>query len=312
MAEALAALSDLVPPMRLQVNNRKLIQGFYQGIGAQDVDAVMRVIDKIDKVPADVVGRMLVERGRAHRGPGRASACGSPEIRSTDTSFVDRVRALGVDNELLEQGLRELAAVVEGCADVTSERFAVEADLRIARGLDYYTGTVFETVMAGFESLGLDLLGRPLRRAGQRRPGDLPRRGHLARRDPDAGAAASRAAGSPPPAAVPSAVLVALVDEETRAAGRRGRPAAARPRRRHRGGARRRRSSASRSGTPSAAASRSSGSPPAPTSRTRSRTSAAASSTTPTVTSWTPPEADLAPTVSRHHRRARRRDRATS
>jgi histidyl-tRNA synthetase len=76
------------------------------------------------------------------------------EIRSTDTSFVDRVRDLGVDHELLAQGLAELAAVLEGCAPLNGDRVTVEADLRIARGLDYYTGTVFETLMEGFESLG--------------------------------------------------------------------------------------------------------------------------------------------------------------
>ena len=59
MAEALVGLP--LPPMRLQVNNRKLIQGFYVGIGATDVESVMRVIDKIDKVPADVVATMLVD-----------------------------------------------------------------------------------------------------------------------------------------------------------------------------------------------------------------------------------------------------------
>ena len=153
MAEALASLADLVPAMRLQVNNRKLIQGFYQGIGAADIDAVMRVIDKIDKVPAEVVAGMLVEE--AGLTAEQAQQClALAEIRATDTSFVERVRALGVSNDLLEEGLSELAAVVDGCASVTSEQFTVEADLRIARGLDYYTGTVFETVMTGFERLG--------------------------------------------------------------------------------------------------------------------------------------------------------------
>ena len=64
------------------------------------------------------------------------------------------MRELGVESELLEQGLTELAAVVEGCASITGGRVTVEADLRIARGLDYYTGTVFETVMEGYENLG--------------------------------------------------------------------------------------------------------------------------------------------------------------
>jgi histidyl-tRNA synthetase len=151
MAEALVNLP--LPAMRLQVNNRKLIQGFYQGIGATDIDSVMRVIDKIDKVPAEVIGKMLVDE--AGLDDGQAKQClALAEIRSTDTSFVQRVRSLGVSNEQLEQGLTELTAVVDGCASVTSDRFVVEADLRIARGLDYYTGTVFETVMEGFESLG--------------------------------------------------------------------------------------------------------------------------------------------------------------
>ena len=151
MAEALVALP--LPPMRLQVNNRKLIQGFYQAIGATDVESVMRVIDKIDKLPAEVIGKMLVDE--AGLSEDQAAQCLElAAIRGRDGSFVERVRALGVHNDLLDEGLSELAAVVEGCSSVVSDRFAVEADLRIARGLDYYTGTVFETVMEGFESLG--------------------------------------------------------------------------------------------------------------------------------------------------------------
>jgi len=151
MAEAMAALP--VPPLRLQVNNRRLIQGFYAGLGAPDVAAVMRVVDKMDKLPAEEVARLLVaEAGLTDE---QAAQClRLAEIRSSDTSFVDRVRALGVEGELLEQGLAELGAVVEGCASVSGDRVTVEADLRIARGLDYYTGTVFETVMSGHERLG--------------------------------------------------------------------------------------------------------------------------------------------------------------
>jgi histidyl-tRNA synthetase len=151
MAEALVGLP--LPAMRLQVNNRKLIQGFYTGIGATDLDSVMRVIDKLDKVPEDVAARMLVEE--AGLDDKQVEQCLQlAAIRGADTSFVEKVRALGVSNDLLEEGLTELTAVVEGCSDLNTERFAVEADLRIARGLDYYTGTVFETRLEGFESLG--------------------------------------------------------------------------------------------------------------------------------------------------------------
>jgi histidyl-tRNA synthetase len=150
MAEALAAL-DFVPALRLQVNNRRLIEGFYRGIGVTDVPAVMRVIDKLDKLPPEVVaGQLASEAGLDER---QAALCLQlAEIRSSDTSFLDQVRGLGVEHELLDTGLAELAAVIEGCATISG--IAVEADLRIARGLDYYTGTVFETRMSGFESLG--------------------------------------------------------------------------------------------------------------------------------------------------------------
>jgi histidyl-tRNA synthetase len=150
MAEALAAL-DFLPPLRLQVNNRRLIEGFYRGLGAADVPAVMRVIDKLDKVPADEVGKQL--RADAGLDERQAQLCLQlAEIRAGDSSFVEQVRALGVEHELLDQGLEELAAVIDGCASIAG--VTVEADLRIARGLDYYTGTVFETRMAGYESLG--------------------------------------------------------------------------------------------------------------------------------------------------------------
>jgi histidyl-tRNA synthetase len=151
MAEALSRLP--VPPLRLQVNNRKLIEGFYLGVGAPDPAAVMRVIDKLDKVPADVIAAMLA--GEAGLSDGQVAQClALAGIRTPDTTFVERVRALGVEHELLDAGLAELEAVVAGCAPVASDRFSVDADLRIARGLDYYTGTVFETRMSGFESLG--------------------------------------------------------------------------------------------------------------------------------------------------------------
>ena len=58
-----------------------------------------------------------------------------------------------MSDDLLDQGLEELAAVVEGCAAVAGDRVTVEANLRIARGLDYYTGTVVEIFMSGYERL---------------------------------------------------------------------------------------------------------------------------------------------------------------
>ena len=150
MAEALAGL-DFLPPLTLQVNNRKLIEGFYRGIGAGDVPAVMRTIDRLDKVPPDVVERAL--QSDAGLTPEQAAQClALADIRTPDSSFVSKVWAMGVAHPMLDEGLEELAAVIDGCAAI--DGITVQADLRIARGLDYYTGTVFETRMAGYQSLG--------------------------------------------------------------------------------------------------------------------------------------------------------------
>jgi histidyl-tRNA synthetase len=152
MVDALKQL-DFLPGFRLQVNNRKLIQGFYAGIGVADVDEAMRLVDKLDKLPVDRVHQMLVDE--AGLSADQADQClALAEIRSTDDSFAARVRALGVDDPLLDEGLAELGELVRACADLVTDRVRVEADLSIARGLDYYTGTVFETRLDGYESLG--------------------------------------------------------------------------------------------------------------------------------------------------------------
>jgi histidyl-tRNA synthetase len=151
MTEALSRLP--LPPVRLQLNNRRLIEGFYRGLGAPDVPAVMRAVDKLDKISPDAVAQLLHES--AGLSAAQASACLSlAGIVTPDGSFADRVRALGVQDPLLDQGIEELAEVVDGAAGLRSERVEVSADLRIARGLDYYTGTVYETRMAGMDQLG--------------------------------------------------------------------------------------------------------------------------------------------------------------
>ncbi len=156
------------------------------------------------------------------------------DIRATDTSFVDRVRALGVESDLLDQGLGELAAVIEGCAAVSGDRVQVVADLRIARGLDYYTGTVFETVMEGFEGLGSICSGGrydALATDGKTTyPGVGISLGVSRMLVPLLAAGELTASRS-----VPSAVLVALADEESRDPERRRRPPAARTRHPDRG-----------------------------------------------------------------------------
>ena len=150
MVEALGALP--LPPLSFQVNNRKLIQGFYRGLGIPDVTAAIRQIDKLDKLPEEAVAELLVEQAGAT--PEQAERCLElATIRVSDHTLVDRVQALGVSDELLNRGLAELASVLDGCADAVGGGVTVEANLRIARGLDYYTGTVVEIYMQGYERL---------------------------------------------------------------------------------------------------------------------------------------------------------------
>ncbi len=215
MVEALAALP--LPPLSFQINNRKLIQGFYQGLGIPDVTEAIRQIDKLDKLPADAVADLLVERAGAS--PEQAARCLElATIRVTDQSLVERVQALGVTDDLLSRGLAELASVLEGCADAVGRaegRVTVEANLRIARGLDYYTGTVVEIYMEGYERL--KSVG------GGGRYDALATDGRSTYPGVGISFGVSRTllpllaegvlAGS---RAVPSAVLVALADEESR------------------------------------------------------------------------------------------------
>ncbi|UYM04809.1 histidine--tRNA ligase [Solicola gregarius] len=151
MAEALSGLP--VPNLHLQVNNRRLLEGFYVGLGLTDPAAAMRAVDKLDKLPRDKVGDLL--RSDAGASADQAEAClRLAEIRTHDASFADRVRELGVKHELLDRGIDELVQVMDALSGLPLEGVTVTADLRIARGLDYYTGTVFETRMEGFDGLG--------------------------------------------------------------------------------------------------------------------------------------------------------------
>jgi histidyl-tRNA synthetase len=149
VADALGGLP--IPPIRIQVNNRKVCEGFYRGVGITDPEAALRAVDKLDKIGPDRVAELLVETAGASQAQAKA-ALALAEISAGDASFADAVRALGVEDPLLDEGLAELVRVVE-----TANEHApglLVADLKIARGLDYYTGTVYETQLRGYERLG--------------------------------------------------------------------------------------------------------------------------------------------------------------
>ncbi|RKN35259.1 histidine--tRNA ligase [Micromonospora musae] len=140
-----------IPEVRIQVNNRKICEGFYRGIGLTDPEAALRAVDKLDKIGPAKVAELLAQTAGASEA--QAKAClALAEISAPDASFADAVRALGVTDPLLDEGIEELVRVVETAAE-HSPGLCV-ADLRIARGLDYYTGTVYETQLRGYERYG--------------------------------------------------------------------------------------------------------------------------------------------------------------
>ena len=140
-----------VPPALMRVNNRRLAEGFYRGLGIDDHLAVLQRVDKLDKIGPDAVRALLTgDLGLSDEVAGRCLELAT--ISAPDESFAGRVRALGVEHPLLDEGLDQLAAVVRAGTAAAPGR--IVADLKIARGLDYYTGTVYETELAGFEHLG--------------------------------------------------------------------------------------------------------------------------------------------------------------
>ena len=149
MAEALNNLP--IPPVRVLVNNRKVVQGVCESLGVTDVEAALRGLDKIDKIGPEGVAKELAESGIDAE---QASVLlEMAQIRTADSGEVrERLASLGVGGELLEQGLSELTALL----DTANKRMpgAVVADLKIARGLDYYTGSVYESEIEGHEDLG--------------------------------------------------------------------------------------------------------------------------------------------------------------
>ena len=139
---------------QIRVNNRKILTGFYDmlGLSAQSGD-IMRTVDKLDKIGADKVKTILVEDcGLTEAQAGEILAFIS--IRGSNAQVIAALEGYTGKNELFDLGVSELKAVTANLAafGVPEENFAV--DLTIARGLDYYTGTVYETTLLDHPEIG--------------------------------------------------------------------------------------------------------------------------------------------------------------
>ena len=139
---------------QIRVNNRKVLNGFYAMMELSDKSGdIMRTVDKLDKIGESKVKVILIDD------------CGLTEeqadeilkfiaIRGTNAEVLAALEGYAGRNEIFDAGLNELKAVTVNLAafGVPEENFAV--DLTIARGLDYYTGTVYETTLLDHPEIG--------------------------------------------------------------------------------------------------------------------------------------------------------------
>ena len=138
----------------IHVNNRKILNGFYamQGLTEKAGD-VMRTVDKLDKIGPEKVREILVEDFAVE--PAQADAVLSfIGIRGSNARVLEALEQYRGQNELFDLGLEELHTVTRylGAFGVPEDHFSV--DLTIARGLDYYTGTVYETLLPDHPEIG--------------------------------------------------------------------------------------------------------------------------------------------------------------
>ena len=139
---------------QIRVNNRKILNGFYDILGvAQQAGDIMRTVDKLDKIGSEkVLGLLVSELGLSEEIANEIMrficiSGSNAEVLAALEGYLGR-------NETFDLGVSELRTVTENLSafGVPQENFAV--DLTIARGLDYYTGTVYETTLLDHPEIG--------------------------------------------------------------------------------------------------------------------------------------------------------------
>ncbi len=139
---------------KIRVNNRKLLNGFYAMNGmSEKAGEIMRTVDKLDKIGAEKVKQLLIDEVKML--PCKAeNVLDFMAICGTNAEVIEALERYRGMDATFDQGLDELITVTKYLRDfgVPEENFAV--DLTIARGLDYYTGTVYETEMTDHPEIG--------------------------------------------------------------------------------------------------------------------------------------------------------------
>ena len=137
----------------IRINNRKILNGLFEDINAKEVSVdIMRTIDKIEKIGTEKVKAEIKELGISDENIEKVIRFIT--IEGTTDEKLQELQNMKIDNETYKQGVQELIEVIRYIRlfNVPEECFAV--DVSIARGLDYYTGTVYETFLNDYKSIG--------------------------------------------------------------------------------------------------------------------------------------------------------------
>ena len=140
---------------QIRVNNRKILNGFYAMLGLTDkAGDIMRTVDKLDKIGAEKVRDLLTAEDIGLTEDQAGEILAFIAIQGSNQQVLSALESYRGRNEVFDQGLDELHTVVKylSAFGVPEKKFAV--DLTIARGLDYYTGTVYETTMLDHPEIG--------------------------------------------------------------------------------------------------------------------------------------------------------------
>ena len=137
----------------IKINNRKILNGLYESINQTEKSVdIMRIIDKIDKIGEQAVIEELAKIEVPEESINKIMQF--IKIDGTTDEKLQKLQSLGIENDTYKLGVEELGEVVKYIRlfGIEDKNFVI--DLSIARGLDYYTGTVYETFLNGYRELG--------------------------------------------------------------------------------------------------------------------------------------------------------------
>ena len=137
----------------IHINNRKILNGIFDEIGSTEkATEILRIIDKIEKIGAEKVKEELKELGLQDKET--ETIMNFIEIKGNNSEKINTLKSLEINSEIFKKGLEELEQVINYIKVLGVPENNFEIDLTIARGLDYYTGTVYETFLDDYKKLG--------------------------------------------------------------------------------------------------------------------------------------------------------------